>query len=245
MSELRLGDTRDYLNKITHADCLSILKQLPNNSIDLVITDPPYLYKNTKVGTDSQFAKQLQKALDGIEEIKDGVTLEFCEEIIRLQEKVNAYIWCSKDQLIDYLDFFVTKNGCSFDILWWYKKNAMPTFNNKLLTDKEYCLYFRKGGYCMPKNYEDARTLFLEPINAKDKQLWEHPTIKPEKIIKTMLRNCSKEGDVILDCFSGSGTVAKCCKDMKRNFIAIELEQKWVDISRKRLDIADNQLKLF
>ena len=49
-----------YLNKITHADCLEVLKNLPDKSVDLVITDPPYLYKNTKVGTDSHFAKSLQ-----------------------------------------------------------------------------------------------------------------------------------------------------------------------------------------
>lgn len=47
----------------------------------------------------------------------------------------------------------------------------MPTYNNKYLTDKEYCLYFRKGGYCNPQNYYDAKTVWELPINIKDKKL--------------------------------------------------------------------------
>lgn len=233
------------VNKIYNAGCLELMKELPDKCIDLVLTDPPYLYKNTKVGTDSNFAKSIQKAFNDIEQIKDGVTLDFCKEIIRLQNKINAYIWCSKDQIIDYLDFFVTQNGCSFDILCWYKSNAMPTFNNKLLTDKEYCLYFRKGGYCMPSNYEDAKTLFFEPINIKDKNLWKHPTIKPLKIIEKMIKNSSKENDLILDCFSGSGTTAVACHNLKRRFICIEKDYEYWKASVERLEQAQMQLKLF
>ena len=238
-------NVEEIKNKIIHADCMDILKQLPDGCIDLIVTDPPYLYENTVAGSNSKLSEQITKAFSELSEIKDGISLDFCNEILRLQKKVNAYIWCSKAQLIDYLNFFVIKNNCSFEIIWWYKRNTMPTYHNKLLSDKEYCLYFRKGGYCMPQSYEDARTLFIEPINIKDKKLLLHPTIKPEKIIKTFLRNCSKQGELVLDMFSGSGTVAKCCQDLKRDFIAIEIEKKWVDISRERLENAKKQLKLF
>jgi len=141
-------EIKDIENKIVHDDCLNVLKQLPDKSVDLVLTDPPYLIKNTKAGGKSNFAKSIQQMHNEIKEagITEGVSLEFCKEIIRLQGKVNCYIWCNKAQIIDYLEFFVTKNNCSFDILCWQKDNAMPTFNNKYLTDKEYCLYFRRGG---------------------------------------------------------------------------------------------------
>ena len=78
------------------------------------------------------------------------------------------------------------------DIIIWNKTNALPLFNNKYLSDKEYCLYFRKGGYCSPKCYEDAKTVFLYPINIKDKKKWKHPTIKLEALI----RNSSRENDM-------------------------------------------------
>ena len=82
----------------------------------------------------------------------------------------------------------------------------MPLFNNKYMTDKEYCLYFRKGAYCNPKDYASAKTVFYQPINAKDKKQYGHPTIKPLNIIQTLIENSSTRGQTILDPFMGSGT---------------------------------------
>jgi site-specific DNA-methyltransferase (adenine-specific) len=234
-----------YINKIIHADCIDILKQLPDKCIDLVLTDPPYLYKNLKGGSDSLLSKRITKAFVDLENISSGISLDFCKEIIRLQNKINTYIWCSKDQIIDYLNFFVTDNKCSYDILCWHKTNAIPTFNNKYLTDKEYCLYFRKGGYCMPQNYNDAITIFQEPINITDKNKYNHPTIKPLKIFEKLIKNSSKENDLILDCFSGSGTTAVACHNLKRRFICIEKDEDYYKASVERLKNAQAQLKLF
>lgn len=236
----------DYIGKIINADCMDILKQLPDKCIDLVLTDPPYLIKNTKAGNKSSFAKSIQNMNDEIKEagLVDGVSLEFCEQILRIQDKINAYIWCNKGQIIDYLNFFVSDNKCSYEILCWQKQNAMPTFNNKYLTDKEYCLYFRKGGYCMPERYEDAKTIFVEPINIIDKKQFGHPTIKPLKIFEKLVKNSTKEGELVLDCFSGSGTTAVACHNLNRRFICIEKDPDFWAASVKRLEDATNQLKL-
>ena len=237
----------DLTGKITCADCLDILKQLPDKCVDLVLTDPPYLIKNTTAGGKSNFAKSIQNMNNEIKNanITEGVSLEFCKEIIRLQDKVNCYIWCNKAQIMDYLDFFVTQNGCGFDILCWQKDNAMPTFNNKYLTDKEYCLYFRKGGYCQPKNYESAKTIFHEPINIKDKMAFGHPTIKPLNIFQTLIENSSHKNDLVLDCFSGSGTTAVACHNLKRRFICIERDKEYWKASCERLEQAQRQQTLF
>lgn len=236
----------DYIGKIINADCMDILKQLPDKCIDLVLTDPPYLIKNTKAGNKSSFAKSIQNMNDEIKEagLVDGVSLEFCEQILRIQDKINAYIWCNKGQIIDYLNFFVSDNKCSYEILCWQKQNAMPTFNNKYLTDKEYCLYFRKGGYCMPERYEDAKTIFVEPINIIDKKQFGHPTIKPLKIFEKLVKNSTKEGELVLDCFSSSGTTAVACHNLNRRFICIEKDPDYWAASVKRLEDATNQLKL-
>lgn len=237
----------EHINTIINADCLEFMKHLPDKSIDLVLTDPPYLIKNTQAGGKSKFAKSIQNMNDELKkaDIVDGVSLDFCKEILRIQEKINAYIWCSKDQIIDYLLFFVVENKCSFDILCWQKENAMPTFNNKYLTDKEYCLYFRKGGFCNPQRYEDAKTIFIEPINIKDKNLFGHPTIKPLNIFEKLIKNSTMENDLVLDCFSGSGTTAIACHNLKRNFICIEKDKEYYEASVKRLEEHKKQLNLF
>lgn len=237
----------DLIGKITCADCMDVLPCLPDKCIDLVLTDPPYLIKNTTAGGGSKFAKSIQKMNDQIKNanLTDGVSLDFCEQIVRVSKKINCYIWCSKDQIISYLDFFVKQHGCSFDILCWVKGNAMPTFNNKYLSDKEYCLYFRRGGYCQPKNYESAKTIFNLPINITDKNLFGHPTIKPLSIFNTLIENSSKENDLVLDCFSGSGTTAVACHNLKRRFICIEKDPEYAEKSRERLKQAQRQINLF
>ena len=158
---------------------------------------------------------------------------------MRVMKTPNIYIWCNHKQIPMYLDYFVTKNNCSFDIIIWNKSNAMPLFNNKYLTDKEYCLYFRKGAYCQPCCYEDAKTVYLQPINTSDKEKFNHPTIKPMNIIKTLIKNSSKENEVVLDCFMGSGTTCVACKNMGRKYIGFEIDEKWFKVAQDRLKNID------
>ena len=97
----------------------------------------------------------------------------------------------------------------------------------------------------MPERYEDAKTIFVEPINIKDKKIFGHPTIKPLKIFETLIKNSSKEGDLILDPFSGSGTTAVACHNLKRNFICIEKDPDYWKASCKRLEEHQRQQMLF
>ena len=127
------------------------------------------------------------------------------------------------------------------DIIIWNKTNALPLFNNKYLSDKAYCLYFRKGGYCSPKSYEDAKTVFLYPINIKDKKKWKHPTIKPESLIRKLIRNSSRENDIVLDCFMGSGTTAVSCIKEKRNYIGFEINKDFYNTCIKRIKEAKEE----
>lgn len=226
--------------ELHNGDCLEVMDKLIASGvkIDLVIADPPYNIKNTKAGGHSCLAKSFQKVNDEIKSAKltDGVSLDFCERILRLQNKINIYIWCNEKQILDYLNFFVGEHKCSFTQLNWYKKNAVPTFHNKYLSDKECCLYFRKGGYCQPIGYEEARTFFYQPINIKDKKLYNHPTIKPLNIIERLLKNSTKKGDTVLDPFMGSGTTGVACKNLDRNFIGVELDKKYFYTASNRIN---------
>jgi len=239
------------LNNIYNEDSYKAIKNIPNNSIDLIVIDPPYLIENTQTGCKSEFAKSLQGVCNDLENRKEiltlGITNLFLKELIRIQKNINIYIWCNHKQIIQYLDFFVSKNNCNFNILVWNKTNALPTFYNKYLTDKEYCLYFRKGGYCKPNNYEDAKTVMFEPINIKDKKLYNHPTIKPLNMIKKLIRNSSKEGDIIADFFIGSGTTAVACKELNRNYIGFEIDKEFYKIAVDRVNgiTANGQTSIF
>ena len=223
-------------NKIYNKDCISWIKDVPDNTIDLVIIDPPY-----KIRKKTQEVNSLAIAVKkyNLELQRDNLIDEYdksiLEELIRVMKKINIYIWCNGEQVPFYIDYFVNKNKCKMDILVWNKTNAMPLYNNKYMTDKEYCLYFRKGGYCKPACYEDAKTVFYLPINQSDKKKWIHPTIKPLSIIRTLIRNSSKENDVVLDCFLGSGTTAVACILENRNYIGVELNKKYYDIANKRI----------
>ena len=135
--------------QLLNGDSYKLIKNIPDNSVDLIVTDPPYLIEHTTVGSKKwEDILHIQNAFtqlaDG--EFTKGITNELLEDFVRVLKKINIYIWCNHKQIPQYLDFFVNKYNCNFDILIWNKTNAIPTFSNKYLTDKEYCLYFRRGG---------------------------------------------------------------------------------------------------
>ena len=164
-----------------------------------------------------------------------GFDLAVLDELVRVMKRINIYIWCNGKQIPMYLDYFVRGKKASFDILIWSKTNATPLFHNKYLSDKEYCLYFRKGAHCQPQSYEKARTVYFQPINVKDKKKYKHPTIKPLNIIRNLVEASSEPGQVVLDPFMGSGTTGVACKELDREFIGIELDENYFRIAEERL----------
>lgn len=226
------------MNCLMHGDSYKLIKGIPDNSVDLIVTDPPYLIESTNTGSKSKLAKSIQKMNNQLAEgvLTTGIDNNILEDFIRVMKKINIYIWCNHKQIPQYLDFFVSKYDCKFDIIIWNKSNATPLFNNKYLTDKEFCLYFRRGGYCNPVSYEAAKTVYYQPINAKDKKQWEHPTIKPLNIIENLIINSSREGETVLDPFMGSGTTGVACKMHNRNFIGIELDEHYYHIAASRIN---------
>jgi len=227
------------INKIYNMDCLEGMRLMKEQGIkvDLVIGDPPYLIKNTNAGGKSELSKSIQGMNDEIQNdnLTGGITEEYLDLMWKLMKVPNIYLWCNGAQIPQYLDFFVNRRKCSFDVLIWNKTNAMPLFHNKYLSDKEYLLYFRKHGYCMPVSYEAAKTVYYQPINIKDKRKYGHPTVKPLNIISNLVLNSSREGDLILDPFMGSGTTAEACMRLGRNFIGFEINTKFYEASQNRL----------
>jgi site-specific DNA-methyltransferase (adenine-specific) len=224
--------------EIHNIDCMEYMKSMSDESVDLIITDPPYDIKNTTSGGNSDLSRSIQSQHDQL--VRDNITssidyAKICAEMTRVCKRINIYIWCNKAQIPHYLQEFYTDRGCSFDIIKWVKTNPVPAYCNKYMTDTEYCLYFRKGGYCMPQNSIDASTLYSAPINQLDKRKYKHPTIKPIDILRRLIRNSSKVGDLVFDPFAGSGSAGVASVIEGRDFIGCELLQEYADIARYRV----------
>ena len=170
--------------------------------------------------------------------ISKGITNEILTQLVRVMKKVNIYIWCSKAQLRQLLNFFGDL-GCNLDLLTWHKTNPIPTCNNTYLSDTEYCVFAREGGVKLYGSVETKKKYYVTSINTADKELYKHPTIKPLNIIKNLIINSSKENDIVLDCFMGSGTTCVAAKELNRQYIGIELDPTFYKIAKDRLNGID------
>ena len=214
-------------------DSLQAMKELPENSVDLIITDPPYQFSHLGGGC---FGNQHREYHAELKDITDGISDEYLEEMCRVMKTPNIYIWCNKDQIYQYSNFFIPL-GCTMDILCWHKSNPIPMSSNTYLPDTEYCLFFRKKAP-MYGSYETKHKYWVTPVNKDDKDRWGHPTIKPLSIIENLVVNSSRPGDVVLDPFMGSGTTGVACVMHDRDFIGYDVEQKYVDVADKRIKLA-------
>lgn len=231
-------------NNIYLGDSYELIKQVAEKSIDLIIIDPPYQIDG-KPKSEESIEKSTSKITRGISklnnelfdnEITQGIDEKIFDEFMRIMKMPNIYIWCNKKQTPMYFNYFVNKHKLNFDILIWNKPNVMPLYKNQYLNDVEYCLYFRGPGVCDPKNYQDAKTVFSSLVNKRDKDAFHHPTIKPLRIIETLIRNSSKENDLVFDCFLGSGTTAVASKNLNRQYLGIEINPKWFNVAKNRLE---------
>ena len=212
-----ISDWKDCINQVVCGDSLDLLKMIPNNAIDLVLTDPPYGIGASDKKFRSGTAKVIRNDFYG-EWDSFTPTQEYFDEIIRI----------SKNQIIWGGNYFpLTPSRC-----WiiWDKLQPMETYADVELAytsfDKNIKIYkqFWSGG------------------NAKERREKRfHPTQKPLELMRWCLENYAKEGDLIFDGFAGSFTTARACKDMGFDWIAIDKEEKYCEIGEKRLQ----QLNLF
>lgn len=218
--------------QLMHGDCLELIKNIPDKSIDLVVTDPPYKIETSGAGIYKQADKQYVKELNGM---KDGFDEKVLDELCRVMKKINIYFFCSQKQIIPLLDYFVKKRKCNWNLLCWHKTNPVPACGNKYLTDTEFILFFREKGVKIYGEFNTKFTYYVTPLNQKDKKKFGHPTIKPLELVRNLVVNSSQEGETVLDCFMGSGTTGIACKDTNRNFIGIEVCEEYIQIAEKRI----------
>lgn len=142
------------------------------------------------------------------------------------------------------LDYFVKNKKCNWNILSWHKTNPVPACGNKYLTDTEFILFFREKGVKVYGSFDTKRTWYATPLNQSDKKKYKHPTVKPQLILNNLVVNSSKNEDVILDPFMGSGSTGVACLNNNRSFIGIELDEGYFNIAKERIEKSKEDLYL-
>jgi modification methylase len=256
---------KDFVNKIFCEDSIKKLKEIPANSIDLIFADPPYnlQLKNelwrpnqTKVdAVDDDWDK-----FDGFEEYD-----KFCKDWLKECQRVlkdTGTIWVIGayhnifriGTIMQNLGFWILND------ITWVKSNPMPNFRGVRFTNATETLVWAKKNeeakgytfnYQFMKKFNEGKQMRSDwyiPIcnggeRLKDEQGNKvHSTQKPETLLRYVILSSSKEGDIVLDPFAGTGTTGAVAKKYGRKYILIEMDKGYCDWIKKRLgSIKDRQ----
>lgn len=224
------------LNRIYQQNAIEGLKLIPENSIDLIFTDPPYKLigggrKNTLLKESGEHT-----AFTNSGEVFKTKTPKFKEWIPLLYRilKDERYIFImSNDRNMREIWDECEKTGFTFcELLVMNKKQGVPS--SYFFKSCEFILMFRKGKYRKFEKFGHKTVFEVDMPRGKNKI---HPTQKPvQGLIVPILEACTKENEVVLDPFMGSASTAVASSLLKRNWIGFELDSTYIELANKRLD---------
>ena len=243
------------LNKIYKESCLETLKRMKDNSIDSVITSPPY-NMNLRIRNGVYCSRQIVKELSTkyanfddnlpIDEYYE-LHLSILKELLRVSNMVfyniqivtgsKRAIFKIIGELSDYIK----------DIVIWDKGNGQPAMAERVMNRRtELILIFDKNNAISRQfdvcNFKRGTLDDLWLIKRGKKVSSEHGAVFPEELIYTILENFTKEGNTIYDPFMGTGTTAVVSKKLKRNYIGSEISDEYIKVANKRLKELDGLL---
>ena len=214
------------INKIINADCISYIKTLPNNCIDLIVTDPPY-GDNVAYGTTGKTIINNENPL-----INCTALIEMYRALKRNRSLYIFTNWKHYPFLTEFILRY-TKFKIRHLVIW--KKHNFGlgwAFRHQY----EMILVLEKGKpkYNL-KNFSDIQ----DAKHINHNQL-THPHEKPLDLLSKIIEHSSKESDLVLDPFCGSGSVCIACKQNNRRWIGIELDKKYANMAKKKLQLNFN-----
>ena len=239
--------------KLYNEDCLIALKEIPDESIDCVVTDCPYhivsggcsngAYGNGNgILNDSDSTTYTRQGK--LFKHNDIKFEEWLPEIYRiLKQDTHCYIMINPRNLAE-LQTKAERVGFKFqNILIWYKNNATP--NKYYLNAYEMILMLRKGKAKNINNMGTKNVLQINNIIGNKK----HPTEKPVELMEILINNSTDVGGVVIDPFMGSGSTGVACKNLDRQFIGIEIDEKYFNIAKERIEniekVENSQMTIF
>ncbi len=248
------------INTILHGDCREVLSELPDNSVDLIFADPPYnlqlqndLYRPNMSRVDA-----VNDGWDKFSSFKEydeftRAWLSACRRVL----KDNGTLWVIGSYhnifrvgtILQDLDFWILN-----DIVW-LKSNPMPNFRGVRFTNAHETLIWvqKKHGAQYTFNHQSMKALnddlqmrsdWVIPLSTGRERIKvngekAHNTQKPEALLYRVILSSSNPGDVILDPFLGSGTTAAVAKILRRNWIGIEKDKKYIEIASERIQAVE------
>ena len=232
-----------------NGDCIEILKRIKSNSIDLIFADPPYFLSNGGKSIHSGKVVSVNKGeWDDKTKYDDHIefTKSWIQESFRVLKETGS-IWISGTthnifdvkRILDEIGFKI------INIVVWHKTDPPPLiYKNKMRFSYELIIWASKGlkhtyNYnemfkIDGKELEDVWT--IPAVQKKEKQFGYHPTQKPEALLERIIKATSYPNDIVLDPFCGSGTTCFVAKKLKRKYIGIEKDEKYFNISKRRLE---------
>jgi len=206
-------------------DKATVEKLMDGNKADLVFTDPPYRMQ-MQGSKDNWVAVQSRKIENSIKDLVDFDPAAFLEIMPSYFDKtMNAYIFCSKDLVPDYLNWAISKKY-SFNILFWKKPNALPLCDSHR-PDVEYLILVRKNAIW---NNGLPNVIYSKCLEFSRDHSTSHPTMKPIELITNELQISSHAKSVIVDPFGGSGSTLIACEQTDRTCFMMEFDPKYVDV---------------
>ena len=216
--------------KLIQGDCLSEIKNIESESIDCIITDPPYkVISGGQTRTAKAFFKGKWKNDGKIFKHNDvDFNNAFIDELYRvMKNQSHIYFFTNFLNLNKFLTLFEQSNFYIHNLLVWEKKAVV---NRWYLKNAEYVIFAKKG---KAKSINNKGSKTIHKFNVpKDKQ---HPTQKPVELLEFYIKNSTNEGDIILDMFMGSGSTGIAAMNTNRNFIGIEKDEKYFAIAKNRM----------
>lgn len=218
--------------KIYNDDCKNIFPLIKNNSIDLIVTDPPYkCISGGKPHLKEQPSGILSKNDGKIFAENDIEPEEWFLEIYRvLKDGSHCYVMTNVLNLEHYLTLARQTGFKLHNLLIWEKNNCTP--NRWYMKNCEYVLFLRKGKAKRINNVGSKTVHQFSNITGNK----QHPTEKPVDLMEYYISNSSNEGDIVFDPFMGSGSTGVAAKKLNRDFIGIELDKSYFEIAQSRIE---------
>ncbi len=247
----------EIINKNHEGEIIEVMSKLPSGSVDLILTDPPYNASKGGVNlpdnkTGGAYYK-INEEWDKFDKYSDY--LDFTKRWIKesdrvLSENGSIMICCSHHNIGEVIIALKELSYKPLNIITWRKPNAMPNITKRMLTHStEFIVWYAKGknwtfNYDNMKKYNYGKQLRdvwdfpscqgPERIKGDDGRS-AHPTQKPLKLFKRLIEMASKENQIVLDPFIGSGTTAVASEELGRGWIGIDNNSEYIKIANERI----------
>lgn len=229
----------DHVDKI---DAIEGLKQLPDNSVDLIVTDPPYNIASPKKIIIYEGKVKPTSEVFGFYDTYhpfdfDNLIRQLISEAFRvLKPGGGCYVFTARETNARFIEMAVQRGFTFRNVIAMTKSPAPSIYKNAWRSGFDLCMYLTKGR-CKTRVFnflEQSEMSNVYKYSPRGKQT-RHPNEKPLELIERLIRVSSKPGDLVVDPFLGSGTTAVAAKKLGRKYLGFELHDPYLEMIRDRL----------